>query len=172
MNFFEILKKRKAIRQFFPGKKIPAQDIKKILKVIDFAPSAGNLQSYKVFAICDRGKISRFAEFCSRKNPEFIPSSSLILVFCTDPRAAQERFGERGESLYSLQDATIAVSFAMLAATACGYGTCWVGAFEEEKVKKILRTKLRPVAALVIGYKAEEPARKPRKPQEEMVKFI
>jgi nitroreductase len=172
MNLFQILEKRKSIRQFIPGKKIPDGDIKKILKVINLAPSAGNLQSYKVFAIKNKDKRIGFAKFCNRQNPEFIPSSSLILVFCTNPKNAKERFGVRGENLYSVQDATIAASFAVLAATALGYGSCWVGSFQEEPVKKILRTKLLPVAALIIGFGNEDPERKARKPQEEMVEYI
>jgi nitroreductase len=61
--------------------------------------------------------------------------------------------------LYSVQDATIACTYAMLAATAAGLSTTWVGAFSDERVHRAIGTPagVRPVAILPIGYAAEEP---------------
>jgi nitroreductase len=52
-----------------------------------------------------------------------------------------------------------------LAATALGYGTCWIGAFNEEKVKKILKIpeNLEVIALLPIGISKEHPPPSPRK---------
>jgi nitroreductase len=63
------------------------------------------------------------------------------------------------------QDPMIAVEHMVLAATALGYGTCWIGAFSEARVKKILKIpeNLTVIALLPVGVPAEDPAPRPRK---------
>ena len=172
MDFLEVVNKRKAVRKYLPNKKIPPDNVQKILETISLAPSAKNLQSYKVFAVEKSGIIAQVSKACYSQKENFIQNAALILIFCTDSDKAVEYFGERGESLYTLQDATIAATYAILAAANFGYASCWVGNFKEEEVKKILKTDLRPVAVIVIGYPNEEPERKERKPLNLLAEFI
>ena len=86
-------------------------------------------------------------------------NSSLVLVFCTNPRRIKF-MGKRGEHLLSVQDATIAAAYAQLAATSLGLSSVWIGHFDEKAVAKILKTRLRPVVILPIGYSNEKPKRK------------
>jgi nitroreductase len=74
-------------------------------------------------------------------------------------------------SLYCIQDATIACTFAMLAATALGLSTVWVGAFNEDQVREIIHAPAghRPVAMLPIGYAAEVPRIRPRRKLNDLV---
>ena len=60
-----------------------------------------------------------------------------------------------------------------LAAIAEGLGTCWIGAFKEDKVKEILGIpeKIRVVVMLTLGYPAELPAARPRKRLDEIVAY-
>ena len=78
---------------------------------------------------------------------------------CANTERSARRYGERGRTLYAIQDATIAAQNMMLAATALGYGTCWVGAFNEAQVKKILKIPdgIRPIAIIPVGVPNEEP---------------
>jgi nitroreductase len=61
--------------------------------------------------------------------------------------------------LYAVQDATIACAYAMLAATALGLATVWVGAFRDDEVRRAIRGSedIVPVAILPIGDPAETP---------------
>jgi len=63
------------------------------------------------------------------------------------------------------QNPMIAVEHMILAATALGYSTCWIGAFNEEEVKKTVRIpeSLAIVALLPIGVSDENPPPRPRK---------
>ena len=65
----------------------------------------------------------------------------------------------RGKSLFALQDATIAASFAWLQAVASGLAACWVGAFDDEAVRNVFRGEIepdwRPIALLPVGHAAE-----------------
>jgi len=69
-----------------------------------------------------------------------------------------------------LQDPMIAVEHMVLAAAALGYGTCWIGAFNEAEVKQILKIpeKFVVIALLPIGVPAENPPQRPRKPFNEI----
>jgi len=74
--------------------------------------------------------------------------------------------------LYCVQDATIAVTYAQLAATAVGLATCWIGAFDESEAARVLSLPPgeRPVAMLPVGYAAETPARTSRRPLADLVR--
>jgi nitroreductase len=66
--------------------------------------------------------------------------------------------------LYSIQDTAAAIENMLLAATALGLGTCWVGAFDEEEAARALHLvrDLRPLALIPAGYASGE-TRPPRK---------
>jgi nitroreductase len=59
----------------------------------------------------------------------------------------------------------------VLAATGLGYGTCWIGAFSEEEVKRLLSIpeELKVIVLLPIGFPEESPVPKSRKPLKEIV---
>jgi nitroreductase len=70
-------------------------------------------------------------------------------------------------------DLAIIVDHMSLEAMAEGLGTCWIGAFNEDKVKDILGIpeKIRVVVMLILGYPVESPASRPRKELEEIVAY-
>lgn len=164
--------KRKSVRSYIAGKTIPKKDIDKILQTVSLAPSAKNLQSCKIFVADNYTSVNKIFPCFFNQRPDFIKNAAVILVFCTNPKQAEEYFGERGKTLYALQDATIAATYAVLAATALGYASCWVGNFKEDEMQKALNTDLRPIAAIIIGYSQENPERQPRKPLNILAEII
>ena len=102
---------------------------------------------------------------------EFLSQVPVVLVFFAHPDRSGAKYRQRGVGLYSVQDATIACTYAQLAATALGLGTVWVGAFDDNAVVKALGTKpeWRPVALLPIGYAAESPPATPRRNLSDLV---
>ncbi|MEN8173939.1 MAG: nitroreductase family protein, partial [Chloroflexota bacterium] len=96
---------------------------------------------------------------------EFVAQAPVVLVFCAHAERSSKKYGLRGTDLYCLQDATIACTFAMLAATALDLASVWVGAFRESTVRHIIRApqQHQPVAILPIGYPAEEASIRPRR---------
>lgn len=171
MQFKEVIKKRKSIR-ILSLKKIEKKKIDEILKTIKGAPSAGNLQAFKVYLVEDQKVREKLTKVTGGQG--VISQSPASLVFCSIPSESGQRYGERGEKLYSIQDATIACTFAWLAAVDNGLASVWIGAFDEEKVSKILKLNkdIRPVAILPLGYPAEKPSPKPRKNLSELVEKI
>ena len=91
----------------------------------------------------------------------FIEEASVVIVACSNQRRISY-YGERGRKLYAIQNVAAAVQNMLLAAHALGIGSCWVGAFDETEVARILNlpSYVVPQAIIALGY----PAEKPRKP--------
>lgn len=167
MEFQEVIEQRRSIRVYSDAPIDPVA-LDRILHVIARAPSAGNLQAYRVFVV--RSAPKRQALAVAAGDQEFVAQAPLDLVFFADPARSAVKYGERGASLYSVQDATIAASFAILAAANEGLSTVWVGAFDESAVQAVCGAKrLRPVAIVPIGLGAENPPRTPRRDLSEIV---
>jgi nitroreductase len=75
-----------------------------------------------------------------------------------------------GQPAYSI-DTAIAVDHMTLQAVEEGLGTCWIGAFDEKKVKEILNIpgSVRVVQLLTLGYPSAIPRPTSRKSLDEIV---
>jgi len=168
MEFGKLIKNRHSTRAYNKHP-ISEEKLEKILEAAISAPSAGNLQAYKIYIIKDKVSKNKLAQAANEQ--KFISEASVVLVFCQDKLQSSKKYRERGEELYSLQDATIACAYAQLAAANLGLGNVWVGAFNEEEVRKIINVpiSLRPIAVLPIGYPNEEPKIKPRRELKDLV---
>jgi len=158
--------KRRSVRSFRP-QPIEESVLRRIFEAANIAPSAGNLQAYQVRVVRDQAKRNALVEAAYGQG--FIATAPVALVFCADPERSERKYGKRGSELYSVQDATIAATFAMLAAVDLGLATVWIGDFDEKRVQQVLGVKLiRPVAIFSLGYAAEEPQPSPRRAIEEI----
>jgi nitroreductase len=162
MDFFDVVKERHSIRAY-QAQSLEPEKLQRILEAINRAPSAGNLQSYEVYLVCDAQHKTALVK--AAYDQEFLAQAPILLVFCAHAARSAERYGQRGIDLYCVQDATIACSFAMLAATALGLSTVWVGAFDENEVRRAIHAPEahRPVAMLPVGYPAGFPRLRPRR---------
>lgn len=166
MEFFEVISRRRSVRAY-SSKPVEEEKLKRIFQAANMAPSAGNLQAYQVHVFRKQDKKEALAR--AAFDQTFLIEAPVCLVFCADPSRSAPKYGKRGTELYSIQDATIAGTFAMLAAVDLGLATVWVGAFDEEKVQKVVGDKsVRPVAMFAVGYPAEEPEATPRRAIEEI----
>jgi nitroreductase len=170
MDFFELIRARRSIRSYKPLAAVEEDKLRRILEAANRAPSAGNLQAYSILIVRDaatKQALSRAA-----LSQESLLQAPVVLAFFACPHSSAAKYKNRGVELYSIQDASIACAYAQLAATAQGLGTVWVGAFEDETVKRILQVKeeWRPVALLPIGYPNESPIPTPRRALDDLVR--
>ncbi|MEW6408603.1 MAG: nitroreductase family protein [Nitrospirota bacterium] len=170
MTVFEAVKERRSVRKFL-DKKIPQKAIESLIESIIWAPSAGNLQSRRFYFVFNREVKSQIA--AAALNQRFIAEAPLTIVGCTDNRI-RRYYGERGVSLYSIQDTAASIENLMLVAYELGLGSVWIGAFNELEVARILNLPdyLRPVAIVPVGYPNEKPYPPSRIPKSEAVVFI
>jgi len=168
MDFFDIIKTRRSVR-LYQDAPVEPEKLQAILEAANIAPSAGNLQGYEFYLVTRLE--TRQALVKAALGQEFLAQAPVSLVFCANPQRSSVKYSKRGRQLYSVQDATIACTFAMLAATALGLSTVWVGAFDDDWVREAagLPADLLPVALLPIGYAAENPAPRPRRRLQEIV---
>lgn len=153
MEVFEAIETRRSIRKYEPSS-IPNEHLKKILEAARLAPSAGNRQPWHFIVIRSSERKKLVAE--AARNKMFLADTGVIIVALADPAAS---------SKWYKQDVMIAMEHIVLASTGLGYGTCWIGAFEEEQVKQLLEVpeRMTVVALLPIGVPDEKPQPKPRK---------
>lgn len=146
-----LFKKRKSTRAY-KSEHVEKEKLDEILETANSAPSAGNLKARKIIVVEDKRIKKQLAEAAFGQG--FVAEVPVFLVFMALPEISAKKYGQRGRELYAVQDATIAASFAWLQAVDSGLSSCWVGAFDEEKVGEILELNEseRPIAILPIGY--------------------
>lgn len=168
MDYFELLQSRRSIR-LYANRAIEPDKLERILMAANQAPSAGNLQAYEIMLIHSPTVKQELARAAG--DQEFLGQAPVVLAFCANPDRSAVRYAERGRTLYCIQDATIACAYAQLAATALGLASVWVGAYHDEAVRQTLgiSDSLIPVALLPIGYPAESPPARSRRPLDELV---
>jgi nitroreductase len=168
VDFFKTLQKRRSIRSF-TNQNVPKSKLAKILNGVRLAPSSAGLQSYKIFIIKNDAIKKKLV--IATHGQKYVDAQA-VFVFCMNPAKIKQKFGSRGEKLFSLQDATIAAAYTQLCAEALGISSVWIGHFNEKLVKKALRTKLRPVCIMPLGYSNEKPGKKKYKKINELVRKV
>ncbi len=168
MDIFEAIRQRRSVRAY-QAREVEADKLQRILEAANAAPSAGNRQAYEIVLVRDAERKQRIVK--AAWDQTFIAEAPVVLVFLAAPERNRDRYAERGETLYAIQDATIACAYAELTATALGLNCCWVGAYEDADVAAAVGATgtLRPVAVLPIGYAAEQPPARPRRKPGDLV---
>lgn len=160
-DILELIKSRRSITKYLP-KPIPWEYISRIIDAGRHAPSCGNLQNWKFILILEPSKRKDIAEAALQQY--WMINAPLHIVVVAEADKAERYYGVRGERLYSVQNCAAAVENMLLEAHSLGLGACWIGAFDEDKVKSIIRAEkfVRPQAIITIGYPAEIPPKPPK----------
>jgi len=170
MDVFEAIKTRRSIRAF-TRQDVSKEDVKKLLDAARMAPSAGNIQPWEFIVV--RDPQMKRALSIAALDQTFIEEAPVVIVVCADLTLSASGYGIRGVRLYCLQDTAAAIQNMLLAACALGLATCWVGAFHEEEARKVLNipSGVRPVAIIPVGYPAETPEARWKRPLSEIVHY-
>ena len=172
MDFWRALKERQSIRSFDPTRHVAPEVVSRLLEAAIRAPSAGNRQPWHFIVVRDRLVRKALAE--AAYGQEFVHEAPVVIAVCADAARSASRYGDRGANLYCLQDTAAAIEHILLAGTALGLGTCWVGAFDEASAARALDTApgLRPIALVPVGYAGSPPPPPPaRRPIDEVVSY-
>jgi len=168
MDLLEAIKGRRSVREFKPDP-VEDEDLKRILEAGRWAPSAGNCQPSEFVVVKDPSVKRRLATAALEET--FIAEAPVVIVVCANMPRTSWRYGRRGEELYCIQDTAAATQNMLLTAYSLGYGTCWVGAFDDDAVAEVIRVPpgVRPVAIIPLGRPAERPSPPSRRPLSEIV---
>jgi nitroreductase len=145
MDVFEAIQKRKSNRNY-ETTKIPKETLEKLLEAARLSPSAKNIQPWHFIIVTDTEKRTVLSKGVFAK---FLNDAPVVIVLCGDQKASPDWY---------VVDVALAGENMVLAATAEGLGTCWVGSFDEKNVKTLLGVpdNLRVVALLAVGYSVEK----------------
>ena len=160
MDFYQVIQSRKSIRAYKTD--LISDDIlERILEAGRIAPSAKNIQPWK-FIVIKNPEIKK-ALVTACRNQEFIAQAPIVICAVALEKIAWGNMGGYWSS-YPV-DITIALDHMILAATNEGLGTCWIGAYNEVEVKRILKIPedVKVIALTPIGYPIQNPDAKPRK---------
>ncbi len=164
MDVFEAIKNRYSCRAY-KSNLVPEEKLKKILEAARLAPSAHNEQEWKFIVVRDTERRKKLAE--AAMGQDFVGEAPVVIVAVA---LESDKVMSSGVPNYAI-DLAIAVDHMTLAAVEEGLGTCWIGAFSPEKVKKILEIpeRYKVVVLLPLGFPADKPGPKSRKNLKEIV---
>ena len=198
MEFTDIVMQRYATKKF-DGKKIPEAKINELIELVRFAPSALNLQPWKIKIVTDQNvkDLLKTAAF----GQEQVTTCSHLLVFCADPDydGLMKRLGDLLQKnkvpddarkmilgmasqfattmspeqrlAWSQAQTYLALGNALNGAKSLGFDSCPMGGFNPDEFTKILKIPkpLVPVMLCPVGYAADKPMPKMRFPKEAIV---
>ena len=167
MTVMEAIRTRKSVRAYV-DKPVEEEKLNSILEAGRLAPSASNRQEWRFVIARGLGTRKKLAEAASGQ--AFVGKAPIVIVASADTDGHMMKCGQL---CYPI-DVAIALDHMTLAAVQLGLGTCWIGMFEEKKVKKILDIpeKIRVVGLMPLGYPVNPSAvEKKRLPLDRIVKY-
>jgi len=168
-QLFRVMATRRSTRNFDTSIPVERWKVDKILAAADTAPTAGNFQGFQVVYVKNKEIKKRLVE--AANNQPYV-NAPLVFVFCMDPSRVKIKFPPEILAKFSLQDATLAAGYSQLAASALGLSSIWIGMIDEEKVKQIIETDLKPSSILCIGYPHKKRPPKSRRKLKELIRVI
>ena len=166
MEVFEIIKKRRSVRNY-KQESVPEEILKRVLEAARLAPSANNSQDWKFIVVREEKTRKKLAEAAAGQS--FIGEAPIVIAaVALNP----EQMMSCEVPAYAVNLA-IAIDHMTLEAAEEGLGTCWIGAFSQEKVKEILKipARYKVVALLPLGFPADIPGPKSRKSSKEIISY-
>ena len=150
MEVDEVIAQRKSIRSF-KNKPVPDNVLESLVNVAHQAPSWMNKQCWHFIIVNDKDSIEEIAK--ANIINRWLKQAPALIIICADPFLS----GKRNDIAYFLVDAAIAFDHLILSATDKGLGTCWIGNFDEEKLKNILGIppRIRIISLSPVGYPKE-----------------
>ncbi len=172
MEFYDLIKTRESIRDYDPNKLVSESVLNRILEAGRLAPSASNRQPWTFVVASSKEKLEEVRQ-CYHK--EWFKQAPHILVVVGDKSKSWVRGYDDYNSIET--DLAIAMDYLILAAENEGVGTCWIIAYDYQKLAKAIGLKENEVIYCItpLGYPHdgfEKKGNKIRKPFEEVVRFV
>ncbi|HEY4745293.1 MAG TPA: nitroreductase family protein [Desulfuromonadaceae bacterium] len=170
MDIFQVIRDRRSIRKY-KDTPVEREKIEQVLDAARLAPSWKNLQCWRFLVLTEADKRATLLDAFPDDNPgkKAIAMAPVVIVVCADPAESDVENGIP----YFVADTAIAFEHLCLAAHALGLGTCWMGWYDEARIKSSLGipASIRIVGITPLGYPDQEPKPRPRKELAEIAFF-
>ena len=167
MEYTDLIARRYSVRAYRPD---PVEDekLQAVLEAARLAPTAANRQPFQLIVMHTAGRAQEIGKIYRRA---WFVQAPLVIGVCAISSLAWVRESDRFNA--RLIDAAIVADHLILAATNLGLGTCWIAAFNVEAARAVLQLpdEAEPVIFTPLGYPADQPGPKIRKPLNELVRY-
>jgi nitroreductase len=167
MEYSELIAARYSVRAYRPD---PVEDEKlgAVLEAARLAPTAANRQPIQLVVMHTAGREEEIGKIYRKA---WFVQAPLVIGVCAISSQAWVRESDRFNA--RLIDAAIVADHLILAAANLGLGTCWVAAFNVDSARSVMRLpdEAEPVIFTPLGYPADQPGSKTRKPLSELVRY-
>ena len=157
MNFYEIAKARQSCRNFNPDRLVEQEKLDRILKSAQLSPSACNGQPYHV-TVCRNETAKEVAKATqSMGMNKFSSSAPVLIVISEEPYVKTAALGAKlkGNDYRSI-DIGIVSAFITAEAAALGLGSCILGWFNDDKIRKICNLDNPVRLVIALGYASDD----------------
>jgi nitroreductase len=170
MDIDKCLRERRSVRSYL-DKNVSAEKINELLEAARYAPSSGNIQNWSFIIIRDKKIKMELAEVALKQY--WMVDAPVLIVVCNKVEKIRKFYGIRGELMYSIQNCAAASQNILLKAYSLGLSTCWIGAFDEDAVGRILGLPedVKAEAMISVGYSDEKEEMPIRNELEDIVYF-
>lgn len=148
METLDAIKTRKSVRRF-QDRPVEREKMNALLEAAVQAPSWTNNQCWRFIVVTEKETIEKLTKANSNFN-SWLKDAPVVIVACADPKDS----GDWNGLQYFMMDVSLAMHNLVLMATDMGLGTCYLGAYDEMKVKEILGVpdNIRVAAMSPLGY--------------------
>jgi nitroreductase len=166
MDFSNLIQTRYSVRAYKPDP-VGEAELHQVLEAARMAPTAANRQPFQLIVIHTDGREDELRRIYNR---DWFVRAPLVICACGIPGGAWTRADNKN---YAVVDVAIVMDHLILQAADLGLGTCWVGAFDAGAARDILGIPdgIEPIAFTPLGYPADKPKAKERKPVETLVRY-
>jgi nitroreductase len=166
MDFANLVTHRYSVRAY-KADPVEEEKLGQVLEAARLAPTAANRQPFQLIVIHTAGRVDELKRIYKR---DFFVQAPLVICACGVPEQGWVRMDGKN---YTDVDVTIVMDHLILAATELGLGTCWIAAFDPDAAREVLSLPegVEPIAFTPLGYPADRPRTKKRKPLEELVRY-
>lgn len=167
MDFTELIQRRYSVRAY-RADPVDAETLQAVLDAARWAPTAANQQPFRLLVIPTAGREEGLRRIYNRA---WFTQAPLVLGICALPARGWVRMDGKP---YADVDVAIAMDHLILAATNLGLGTCWIAAFNPAAAREVLELPdgVEPIAFTPLGYPADRPGKKTRKPLSDLVQYL
>ncbi len=167
MDFTDLISARYSVRAYRPDP-VPDDKLAAVLEAMRLAPTAANRQPLRFIVVHTAGRQSDLKRVYGA---DWFTQPPIVICACAVKSEVWVRSSDGKDSCDI--DAAIAMDHLILAAANEGLGTCWICAFDPAAARDVLGLPdgVEPIAFTPLGYPADSPREKKRKPLEELVSY-
>jgi nitroreductase len=157
MDVEEAIRTRRSIRQW-SDRRLDRGTIEQLMESVRLAPSGMNGQQWELIVVTERERLEALVPICNGQR--HVGEAGAFVFVITDPSAK-----------WTHVDPAIAMDHLTLRAREMGLGTCWIGAFDEGRIREFLGIPVEKVAVIgmTLGYPGDDPEPRPRRSLEQLL---